>query len=189
MNQFEVVTREKLHTHGKEAERDKYCRGTLFIDLASGYTRIFHQVTLTAPKTVQSKLQYECNACDAGFFIKSYHLDNGVFTAALFQAELEREEQKLMLSGVNAQFQNGHAKQAIGSMAMALRAMLLHAILRWTDVMTPDLYPLAMLHAKLLHNIVLPQSNGLSSKELFTQTNNNHSKLHLLPLWGCPTYV
>ena len=190
MDQFEVVTRGRLfHTRGLEPIRDKYRGGTLFIDMATGYVRLFHQVTLSAAETIRSKLIYEREAKEVGNFIKSYHSDNGVFTARTFQAELEREEQKLTYSGVNAQFQNGHAERAIGSTVAKSRSMLLHAMLRWSEVTTPDLYPMAMSHAELLHNIVPSQSNGLCSQELFTRTTFDHSVLASMPVWGCPTYV
>ena len=86
MDQFEVVTRGRLfHTRGLEPIQDKYRGGTIFINMATGYVRLFHQVTLSAAKTICSKIIYEREANEVGNFIKSYHSDNGVFTARTFQ--------------------------------------------------------------------------------------------------------
>ena len=55
--------------------------GCFFIDHASGYVSINHQVAINATKTVKAKLTFEREAWSHGVVIKGYHTDNGIFNA------------------------------------------------------------------------------------------------------------
>ncbi len=54
-------------------------------------------------ETIRSKLQFERIGRSCGAFVLKYLLDNGVFPAKDFVAELEEKDQGLTLSGVGAQ--------------------------------------------------------------------------------------
>ena len=57
--------------------------GTMFGDHASGFVRIYNQVSLGAVDTVHSKYWYEHQAAEVGVQIKGYREDNGVYKSAL----------------------------------------------------------------------------------------------------------
>ena len=193
IDQFEVVKRGRLfNSRGRERPEDRYCGGTIFVDLASGRVRCFFQHSLGGDETVRAKLKYEREARQYNVFVKSYRSDNGVFTATEFQAELMKSEQPLTLSGVGAHHQNSVAERAIRTVVTRARALLLHAMLRWPDVTTLDLWPMAMQHAELLVNQIPKQATGYTPLQLFSRdigTSKIDTLLEALPVWGCPTYV
>ena len=193
VDQFEVVKKGRLFsTRGRERSSDQYVGGTLFVDIASGRVRCYYQQSLGADETVQSKLKYEREARQYGVFIKHYHSDNGIFTAAAFQNELQKQDQTLRLAGVGAHHQNGCAERAIRTVVTRARALLLHAMLRWPDVTTPDLWPMAMQHAELLCNHIPKKDTGYSPLQLFSRqvkALKDEELLSSLPVWGCPVYV
>jgi hypothetical protein len=47
------------HTRGKESANEKYHGGTIFVDEASGFVFLQHQVGLTASETIRSKHLFE----------------------------------------------------------------------------------------------------------------------------------
>ena len=55
--------------------------GCIFLDHASEYIQVWHQVTFSANETVKAKLLYRCDTANYGVRIKAYHTDNGVFTS------------------------------------------------------------------------------------------------------------
>ena len=59
----------------------------------------------------------------------AYHSDNGVFVAAEYKEDYDRQEQTYSFSGVGAHHQNGVAKQNIQTVAQWARASMLHAAL------------------------------------------------------------
>ena len=94
---------ERLYTfRGSRSSKDKFCGRTIFVDYASGYIDARHQPTLSATVTVRSKLKFETDAENCNVQVKSYHTDNGVFTAKDFYNKLLEENQGLSLSGVGA---------------------------------------------------------------------------------------
>ena len=52
--------------------------GCVFIDNASGYVIIYHQVAINSTETVKAKLNFERKAQSQGVDIKGYHTDNGI---------------------------------------------------------------------------------------------------------------
>ena len=108
-----------------------YNGGTLFIDAASNYIFVSHQVGATATETIQSKTKFEREALTCGVDVQAYHTDNGVFTSKEFMRELAEKGQGITLSGVSAQFQNGAAENAIKIVVRNARTMMIHAALRW----------------------------------------------------------
>ena len=61
-----------------------YLGGYVFIEYASGYVIINHQVAINATETVKAKLTFEREAQSQGVVIKGYHTDNGIFNSSDF---------------------------------------------------------------------------------------------------------
>ena len=58
--------------------------GFVFIDHASGYVSINHQVAINGTETFNAKPTFEREAQSQGVVIKGYHTDNGIFNASEF---------------------------------------------------------------------------------------------------------
>ena len=116
--------------HRARRRQDKFCGGTIFVDHASGYIDVRHQLTLSATDTVKSKLKFENDAKNCNVQVKFYHTDICVFTAKDFYNELLNEIQVLSLSGEGAGHQNAVTERSIKTVVNMARTMLLHAALR-----------------------------------------------------------
>ena len=169
--------------------QSQYSGGTLFYDAASGSVHCYHQLGMTASETIESKIAFERMAQGCGVAVKDYHTDNGIYTSKEFMRELNEAGQGLTLSGVDAQFQNGAAENAIKIVVRMARTMMLHATLRWPEVADKALWPLAMSHAVHLYNHTPHRDSGVSPMELWTRTMSDHSALANSHPWGCPVYV
>ena len=167
----------------------KYMGGTLFIDAASGFIHVSHQVGLTAAETIESKMRFERDALSHGVAIQAYHTDNGVFTSKEFLRDLTEKGQGMSLSGVSAQFQNGAAENGIKIVVRNARTMMLHAGLRWPNFAERVLWPMALSHAVHLWNNTPKQDTGVAPIEVFTSTTLTPEALRNLHPWGCPVYV
>ena len=183
----------RLYTsRGSKSSKDKFCGGTIFVDHASGFIDVRHQPTLSATDTVKSKLEFETAADACGIKVKSYHTDNGVFTAKDFYNELLQGNQSLTLSGVGAAHQNAVAERAIKTVVNMARSMLLHAALRSPEgAITAEFWPMAMDHATWLYNCIPHMDTGFAPIQLWTQSSYMDTK-HVLScchVWGCPAFV
>ena len=58
--------------------------GCVFIDHASGYVSIKHQVAINYTETVKEKTTFEREAQSQGVVIKGHHTENGIFNASEF---------------------------------------------------------------------------------------------------------
>ena len=72
------------HTKGKSGQSDIFSVGCVFIDHASGYVSIKHQVAINANETVKARLTLEREAQIQGVVIKGYHTDDGIFNSSAF---------------------------------------------------------------------------------------------------------
>ena len=189
-DQFEVKKRgRKFKTFGKEKEEEKFSGGTIFVDVATGFTRCYYQVSLGAEETIQAKNQFEREALSFGIVVRNYRSDNGIFSKTEFMKEIYESKQNITFSGVGAHHQNGVAERAIRTVVTRARTMLLHAQLRWPEATSPELWPMAMEHATYLINIIPNINEGLSPEEKFARAFKSTNRLTELPVWGCPTYV
>ena len=69
----------RLYTSaGKEAEKDKYMGGTIFVDDASGMMFYYNQVSLNAQETLWGKHHMEREALRHGIEIHAYRANNGI---------------------------------------------------------------------------------------------------------------
>ena len=163
--------------------------GTVFVDAATSFISVHHQVGFTANETIRSKLAFEREASTVGNTIQSYTTDNGVYTAKDFTSELEKLGQTHQLSGVGAHHQNGPAENAIKNISRRARIFMLHAALRWPEHYDKSLWPLAMTYAVHMHNHTPRRADGFCPVELWTKTKSNHNQLRNAHPWGCPVYV
>ena len=70
------------HTKGKSDQSYMFSGGCVFIDHASSYVIINHQVAIKATETVKAKINFDREAQIQGVVIKGYHTDNGIFNAS-----------------------------------------------------------------------------------------------------------
>ena len=90
-----------------------YKGGTIFVDTASSYMSIHHQLGFTAAETIRGKIAFERDAIAICNQVTEYNTDNGVYTATEFTKHLQTNEQTLRLSTVGAHHQNGPVEIAI----------------------------------------------------------------------------
>jgi hypothetical protein len=69
-----------------------------------------------------------------------------------FKKSIDKNNQKLNFSGVNAQLQNGLVDHSNGTLCAAAQSMLNHAISRWDKIITAELWPFAIQHAATIYN-------------------------------------
>ena len=190
VDQYIVSQKGRLLTSfGREGPNSSYSGGTIYVDHASGKVHLQHQVSLRAGETLLGKRAFEREAHAAGFKVKKYHGDNGIFTSDAWRDDCLVKEQELDLSGVGAHHQNGKAERAIRTITSLARAMMIHSALHWPEAHNLSHWPMAMDHAVYLWNN-LPASDGLSAEEKFTrQKFPNYDHLRRAHVWGAPTYV
>jgi hypothetical protein len=178
-----------LHTAGREQESDRFCGSSVFVDAASGYVHIEHQVTLNANDSINAKSAFERMAREVGVDISKYHTDNGIYTSKAYVADLVRKNQSIQHSGVGAKWQNGAAEGAIGMVVSKARTLMVHAALHWPEEEDDSLWPLSLTHAAHLFNHTPSQFNGIAPVEVFTSTLSDHEMLRNTHTWGSPVYV
>lgn len=191
IDQYESSIRGRLpNTKGREQLKDRYCGGTIFVDHATGFVFVKHQVSLRAGDTVMSKRAFEAELNTYGVRVEAYHSDNAPFNAAEFRADIEAKGQKLSFSGTGAHHQNGIAERAIRTITSWARAMILHSIVHWPEQADLGLWPFAMEHATYLWNHLPKKVLLWSPIELLAETKFESFKfLNRLHVWGCPVYV
>ena len=133
------------------------------MDHATGYTRVFHQVSLSASETIRSKEHFEQDLRKQSCIkVKAYHTDDGIFKSAKFNKHLHDQSQHITFSGVGAKHQNGVAERAIKTITWLARAMMIHSNLHWPEHFSIDLWPFAMDYAVWLHNYLPDCDLGLA---------------------------
>ena len=98
------------HTKGKSDQSDMFSGGCVFIDHASGYVSIKHQVAINATETVKSKLTFEREDKSQGVMINKYHTD--IFNTSKFMEELLKKQKNLKFSAAGASHHNGAGSRA-----------------------------------------------------------------------------
>ena len=141
------------HKKGKPDPSTMFSVGCVFIDHASGYGSIKHQVDIKATETVKETLTFDREDQSQGVVIKGYHTDNGIVNASEFMDELLKNQQKIRFSGAGASYQNGAAERAIKTVVTMARTMLMHAAPRCPeDTLYTDLWPTTMDYNILVYN-------------------------------------
>ncbi len=68
------------------------------------------------------------------------------------------------------------------------RTLLIHAAMRYPDVITSELWPFALEYSAYLWNIT-PKLQQLSPEEVFYGSKTDYYELRNAHVWGCPTYT
>ena len=128
------------HKRLKSDPYDMFSGVCVFIDHASGYVSIKHQLAINATETVKAKLTFESEDKIHGVVIKEYHTDNGIFNTSYFMEEILKNQQKIRFSGSGASHQNGAAERDIETVVTIASTMLMHDELRCPeDTFSADL--------------------------------------------------
>ena len=190
LDHFECSAKGRLLTSmGKSSLDDMYRGGAIFVDQASGYIFIQPQVTFSADETLQAKLEFERMCLSSGVTVSTYMSDNGTFSAQAFVQDILDRGQTPRYSGVGAHHHNGIAERSILTMSNMARTMMLHAGVRWPDLVEASLWPLAMEYAAYIYNHTPSMESGQAPIDIFTRTVVPRQRLKDLHVWGCPTYV
>ena len=167
-----------------------YTGGCIFVDHASGYIFVEHQVSLNSHETLKAKESFERMCRNTGVTPQEYLADNSkTFTSAEFSRNLSDFQQVIRFAGVGAHHHNGIAERNIRTIMAIARTMMLHSAIHWPDVADPTLWPLAVKHAVFLVNHMPDPRTGLSPHDVFTKTRWEQKKLLDVHVWGCPVYV
>ena len=95
------------HTKGKSDQSYMFSGVCVFIDHASGYVSIKHQVAINATETFNAKLTFEREAQSQGVAIKVYHTDNGILNASKLMEDPFKKQQNLSLVGLEPHIKMG----------------------------------------------------------------------------------
>jgi hypothetical protein len=139
-------------------------------------------------EAVEGKHRFEQFANLQGIKVKAYRADNGIMAKREYMASIELNQQTISLSGVNHHSQNGIAERNIRTVSDRARTMLLHAIEKWPDAITLDLWPFALKMAVDIHNAT-PGQSGLSPEEIFTRQKARQDRLVDFHTFGCLVFV
>jgi hypothetical protein len=176
--------------YDKGAGENKYVGGCIFVDHASSYIHVEHQVSLSSHETLRAKLAFENMCRDVGVVVLKYMSDNGTaFTSQDYSNHLAEFHQVSKFAGVGAHHHNAQAERAIRTIMSIARTMMIHSGIHWPEVAKSSLWPMAVTHACYIFNHVPSTDTGLSPSDIFTKTRWPQKKFHDLHVWGCPTYI
>jgi hypothetical protein len=161
---------------------------TVFVDQYSDYTYVHMHTRLTSEEAVQAKQAFESHLLTHGVKVQHYHADNGRFQDNLFKADCKEKNQESTFCGENAHFQNGRAEKKIRDLQDVTRTSLLHAIRKWPDAISINLWPYAMRYAMDINNMVPAKVKEESPMELLGGIKKK-MPLRQFHYFGCPTYV
>jgi hypothetical protein len=176
-----------LTTHGLPSTRRlKYC--SFWIDHYSQFVYVTMHESKRAEELLRSKLEFEEYAARYGVNIKNIRADNGVYTAKVIKDSCLKRQQNLTFCAVGAHWQNGIAERFIGSIVQRARTILLHAMAKWPETVTEDMWSFAIRHMVHFHNASIRRDKQQSPHQLFTGEEPPW-KLKDFRVFGCPTYV
>ena len=167
---------------------------SIFVDHATHKTYVEHQISTSATETLEAKSNFEKLAADFNVQIKSYRADNGPFKSDLIRTYSQLKNQTITYSGVGVHRQNGVAERHIRTISEKAQSMLLHAIIRWPDIITFDLWPFAVSMAVDIHNNTPHKDNNYHTpNEAFANmdidTTFQRTRLNCFHTFGCPVFI
>ena len=176
------------HTRGKESDSDKYVSGTIFVDAATSFTRVYHQPTLLANDTLTSKNEFEYELHSYGIRVKTYHGDNGIFKSSAWVDEYKFKHQTHDFSGVGTQHYNGVTERAQGTISCWYRCVLLNRALHDPDKLIL-VYGLSLWITQPLWNKLPSILSSYSLEELFLRTKSSIVNINRARILGSPLYI
>ena len=192
MDHYQCANPGRLYTsRGSTAVSDMYVGGSIFVDHATGFVMVNHQVSINGADSIHSKVRFEQSAKQVGVAIQQYHTDNGIFSTKTLLDELSQRQQRVRFAGTGTGHQNGVAERGIKTIVQMARTMLLHAAMRSPDgFVRTDLWPMAMDHATWIYNHLPKMDSGVSPMELWSRSITSTADLLMdCHVWGCPVYV
>lgn len=176
-------------SYGKTADDKMYSGGCIFVDHASQYIHVEHQIQLNSHETLKSKHKWESLCYEFGVGVQSYQADNGTFSSREYAEDLQNLRQHVRFAGVGAHHQNGIAERAIQTIMSMARTMMIHAQMRWPDTSDLSLWPMAVDYAVFIYNNTPNPTTGIAPIDVITRTRVPRTRLMDTHVWGCPTYV
>ena len=174
-------------SYGK-ASSQTFKGGCIFVDHASGFMHVEHQLGFSAVETIRAKQNFELMCVGQGVLVESYLTDSGAFSAVKFVKQIRDHNQRIRYCGANTHHKNGVAERAVQKVSNMARALILHSGAHWKDGIDSSLWPMAVTYATHLYNH-LPNDQGLCPADLFTGSTVPRHRLRDLHVWGCPVYV
>ncbi len=188
VDQIESPTPGMVDTLSGNPTSARFHVASLYTDHASWFMFIKCHYSTGGAEAVLGKQKFEQLAHTFGIRIKSYRADNGIMSKKEFMANVELNHQSTTLSGINQHSQNGIAERNIRTVCDRARTMLLHAILRWPQTVSVDMWPYALKLAVDVHNAT-PGPSGLSPEEIFLRQKARQDRLTDFHTFGCPVFV
>lgn len=167
-------------------KRYKYV--SFWVDHMSSFTYATFHTSKDAKELLASKHEFEQWSAKFGVKIQSIRADNGVYAAQVFCQQCEKQQQDLTFCAVGAHWQNGIAERFIGLITTRARTILLHAMSKWPDTITEDMWPFALRHAINFHNVSIRRDQSSTPYQLFTGQDAPWN-ITDFRIFGCPAYV
>ena len=125
---------------------------------------------------------------DMGVRIHYYHADNGRFADKGLVQDCQMQRQGLTYCGVNTHFQNGIAEKKIRDLLEQTRTMMLHALHRWSSMLSIHLWQYGLRTANDICNATPCKGSDISPIESFSGVAVC-LKMKQYHAFGCPTYI
>jgi hypothetical protein len=122
----------------------RYMHAAVYVDVASGYSFIWLQKSISEEETLDGKKAFERHCNISNVQVKHFHADNGIFTSNGWRQSCIDNGQSLTFAGVSAHHQNGIAEKRIRDLQEMARTMIIHAQRRWPEAITANLWPYAL---------------------------------------------
>ena len=164
----------------------RYWYATVFVDQHSQYAYVYLQQAITSAKTIQAKHSFQQMAEAMGVHVHHYHADNGGFTDKGFIQDCQEQHQGLTYCGVKAHFQNGIVEKKIHDLQEQARMMMLHALHKWSSMLSIHLWPYGLCMANDICNSTPHKGSDISPIELFSGVAMCPKVKHY-HVFGCPT--
>ena len=123
-----------------------------------------------------------------GICVHHYHDDNGRFADKSFVEDCQRQCQGLTYCGANVHFQNGIAEKKICDVQEQTRTMMLHALCKWSSMLSIHLWPYGLHTTNDICNSSPCKGSKISPIKFFSGVAVR-PKLKQYHCFGCPTYL
>ena len=139
-------------------------------------------------EAIKAKVGFERSAATFNVSVRHYRADNGRFAEEAFVNACTSSGQTIDFCGVGAHFQNGIAESNIGYLQDTTRAVLLHAIRMWPEMISLELWSLALLETTRISNHLRFTADGrtpyahFSKSDALLTVKDEHT-------FGCPVYI
>lgn len=176
--------------YGKSS--DTYCGGTIWVDGATGFTKVYMQTSMDTHSTLLSKKKFKREMADHNVpYVQEYVCDGAKsYNSKEFDYKLKENKQIQRLAAPGAHHHNGIAERAIGVTMSFARTQLIHAAMRWPEALDVGLWPMSVTHSAHLHNILPKLSRGnLAPLQLLLNAPLDPKRFDDLHVWGSPVFV